>query len=172
MSTPNILPCPFCNHDASVCYDKQTEWVRCLTCEAEGPQCVRGQDYGTESSQKFGIAAIKAWNHAPRRTEAEKISVVYSRIIREWLSEDEMNTVLSTYRDESYGYVREDDFCDSNQALIDAWAEVYGGDSLFVYSDDEDVYLNTKETEANMAIVDEARAIARKQQFYPQYVTK
>lgn len=59
--------------------------------------------------------------------QTQRLAVEFSRILREWLTEELAEVVrLNAAEPDKSGVCHSHDYCDANQAMLDAWEVVFG----------------------------------------------
>lgn len=91
----------------------------------------------------------------------------FTKVLRSWLSREEMDTVVSRNKTKKYqdGSCATHDFCDSNQAMLDAFEKIMGREVVF---HDDEIPGSEKQEEEDSALMDAAWNMAREKEFYPE----
>jgi hypothetical protein len=88
--------------------------------------CANGEELG--ESKEFETAA-EAIAHALMLANAIKIAIGLGRVLREWLTPDEMDTVRARNKAQDHPSVcHSHDFCDANEAMAEAFQSVVGAE--------------------------------------------
>lgn len=121
------------------------------------PEASRATGWGNTEDE-----AAANYATAQPKPEVEPLAKEFSRILREWLTPEEMAEVNRLNASEPSGeqVCHTHDFCDPNQAMIDAWESLTGFEPQIAG-------MNSAFTDP----VDEAWSLARKNGFYAETVT-
>lgn len=91
--------------------------------------------------------------------KVERLADGFSKTLQEWLTPDQMTQVMERNGKETSGACHSHDFCDANEAMLQAFKHVFGRDMLL--GDDDD---DGKEIQ----LVNRAWSVARERNFAPK----
>ena len=93
-------------------------------------------------------------------TDTDRLAVAFTRQLIDWLTPEEMTGLRRDSLTDPENTCSSHDYCDSNQAMLNAFETVYGREVWFP-SDAEDGRCTEAEADADMALMDAAWEKAR-----------
>lgn len=123
----------------------------------------KGGKMADSFNEKIRQAGKKKPVKVDTKENVEKLAKEFSKILNEWLSKDEITEINKRNATEEYkGNCATHDFCDPNQAMLDAFENVMGRELVFFNGD---VPESEKQNEYDMALWSKAWTLAHNNKF-------